>query len=120
MTAEFLKQPGDPAWANDPEMLDYLGVIRKYAPDLDPDDKACVFGYYHAAAVVKILGQCGDNLTRESVLNQLTHLNAMAVPMFLPGITMNTTPDDYVAIKQMQLQRFDGTGWAKIGGIVEG
>jgi branched-chain amino acid transport system substrate-binding protein len=54
------------------------------------------------------------------VLNQITHLSEMTVPMFLPGITMNTTPDDYAAIKQMQLQRFDGTGWVKIGGLVEG
>jgi branched-chain amino acid transport system substrate-binding protein len=120
VTAEFLKQPGDPAWANDPEMLDYLAVMRKYAPGLDPNDKACVFGYYHAAAVVKILRRCGDNVTRENVLNQITHLSEMTVPMFLPGITMNTTPDDYAAIKQMQLQRFDGTGWLKIGGLVEG
>jgi hypothetical protein len=28
--------------------------------------------------------------------------------------------DDYAAIKQMQLQRFNGTGWVKIGGIVNG
>jgi hypothetical protein len=39
--------------------------------------------------------------------------------MLLPGITMSTAPD-YAALKQLQLQRFDGTGWVKIGGIVEG
>jgi hypothetical protein len=38
----------------------------------------------------------------------------------MPGITLVTTPDDYAAIKQIQLQRFDGTDWVKIGGIVEG
>ena len=92
----------------------------KIRTGLDPNDER-VFGYYHAAAVVKILLPGGDNLTtRENVLNQITHLSEMTVPMFLPGITMNTTPDDYAAIKQMQLQRFDGTGWVKIGGIVEG
>ena len=120
VTAEFLKQPGDPVWANDPEMLEYLDVMRQYAPDLDPGDKVCVYGYYQAAAVVKTFGRCGDNLTRESVLNQITHLDAMTVPMFLPGITMNTKADDYVAIKQMQLQRFDGTGWVRIGEVVTG
>jgi hypothetical protein len=44
----------------------------------------------------------------------------MPVPMFLPGITMTTTPEDYVAVKQMQLQQFDGKGWVKIGGVVQG
>jgi branched-chain amino acid transport system substrate-binding protein len=38
----------------------------------------------------------------------------------MPGITLVTTPDDYAAIKQMQLQRFDGRGWVKIGAIVAG
>jgi branched-chain amino acid transport system substrate-binding protein len=120
VSAEFVKQPGDPAWANDPEMLAYLDVIKKYAPELDPSDKLVVFGYYQAAATAKIFEMCGDTLTRESIMNKVSHLNRLEVPMFLPGITMNTTPDDYVAIKQMQLQRFNGTGWDKIGGIVEG
>ncbi len=118
VTAEFVKQPGDPAWADDPEMLAFLGFMKKYAPDLDPNDKYSVFGYYHAAAVIKVLGLCGDNLTRENVLYQMTHLDAMTVPMLLPGITMTTTPDNYAAIRQMQLQSFDGTGWVKIGGII--
>jgi branched-chain amino acid transport system substrate-binding protein len=120
VTAEFVKQPGDPAWANDPEMIAFLQFMKTYAPDIDPNDKYSVFGYYHAAAVVKVLALCGDNLTRANVLEQMTHLRAMTVPMLLPGIAMTTTPDDYAAIKQMQLQRFDGTGWVRIGGIIEG
>jgi branched-chain amino acid transport system substrate-binding protein len=120
VTAEFVKVPGDPAWANDPEMLAYLGFIKKYAPDLDPNDKLTVFGYYNAAMVVALLRQCGDNLTRENVQVQATHLKNVAVPMLLDGITLNTSPDDYSPIKEMRLQRFDGTGWVTIGNIVGG
>jgi branched-chain amino acid transport system substrate-binding protein len=79
-----------------------------------------VFGYYNAAMVVALLKQCGNNLTRENILEQATHLKNVSIPMLLPGITLNTTPEDYSAIKQMQLQRFDGTGWVLIGGIVGG
>jgi branched-chain amino acid transport system substrate-binding protein len=120
VTAEFVKVTGDPAWANDPEMLAFHSFIKSYAPDLDPNDKLTVFGYYNAAMVVALLRQCGDNLTRANVLEQATHLKNVSIPMLLPGITLNTTPDDYSAIKQMQLQRFDGTGWVVIGGIVGG
>ena len=43
ITAEFVRQPGDPAWANDPEMLAYLAFMKKYAPELDPTEKlTCV------------------------------------------------------------------------------
>jgi branched-chain amino acid transport system substrate-binding protein len=120
VTAEFVKVTGDPAWANDPEMLAFLNFIKSYAPDLDPNDKLTVFGYYNAAMVVALLKRCGDNLTRENVLDQATHLQNVSIPMLLPGITLNTTPDDYSAIKQMQLQRFDGAGWVLIGSIVGG
>jgi branched-chain amino acid transport system substrate-binding protein len=120
ITAEFVKQPGDPAWANDPEMIAFLAFMKKYAPELDPNDKYSVFGYYGGAMVVSLLKQCGDNLTRDNVLEQATHMKDVTVPMLLPGIKLNTAPDDYSPIKQMQLQRFDGTGWVKIGGIVGG
>jgi branched-chain amino acid transport system substrate-binding protein len=120
ITAEFVRQPGDPQWANDPEMQAYLAFMKQYAPDLDPNDKLSVFGYYNAATVVGLLKQCGDNLTRENLLEQATHMHDVKVPMLLPGILLNTTPDDYAAIKQMQLQQFNGTGWVRIGGVVEG
>jgi branched-chain amino acid transport system substrate-binding protein len=120
ITAEFVKQPGDPAWTDDPEMIAYLAFLKKYAPDIDPADKYGVFGYYGGAMVVTLLKQCGDNLTRENLLEQATHMKGVTVPMLLPGITLNTAPDDHSPIKQMQLQRFDGTGWVKIGGIVGG
>lgn len=32
VTAEFVKQPGDPEWANDPEMIAYLAFMKKYTP----------------------------------------------------------------------------------------
>ncbi len=120
VTGEFMKQAGDPAWAKDPEMLAFLAFMKKYAPDIDPNDKVSVFGYYHAAMVVALLKQCGDNLTRENVLEQATHLKNLRVPMLLEGILINTAPDDYSPIKQMQLQRFDGTSWISFGGIVGG
>jgi ABC-type branched-subunit amino acid transport system substrate-binding protein len=120
VTAEFIKVTGDPAWANDPDMLAFLDFIKSYAPDLDPTDKFAIFGYYNAAMVVALLTRCGDNLTRENTLQQATHLQNVAIPMLLPGITLNTTPEDYSPIKQMQLQRFDGTRWVPIGGIVGG
>ena len=120
VTADYVKQPGDPAWANDHEMAAYLDFMKTYAGDYNPNDKFSVNGYYQAAATVQVLGRCGDNLTRENLLEQMTRLHEMTVPLLLPGITMSTSPDDYAAISQMQLQRFDGTTWVKIGGLMVG
>ena len=120
ITGEFMKQTGDPTWLNDPEMLEFLAFMKKYAPDIDPNDKFSVFGYYHAAMVVALLKQCGDDLTRQNLLQQATHLKNVRVPMLLDGILINTTPDDYSPIKQMQLQRFDGTSWVSFGRVTGG
>jgi branched-chain amino acid transport system substrate-binding protein len=120
VTADFVKQPGDQAWDTDPEMVAFLDFIRQYAPGVDPTDKFSVAGYYNAAMVVALLKSCGDNLTRQNILNQATHMQQVQIPMLLPGIRLTTSPDDYSPIKQMQLLQFDGRGWVKLGGIVGG
>jgi branched-chain amino acid transport system substrate-binding protein len=38
--------------------------------------------------------------------------------MLLPGITLNTTPTDYHAIKAMYLARFDGSKWVPLGNLI--
>jgi branched-chain amino acid transport system substrate-binding protein len=57
---------GDPAWNNDQEMLAFLRFIKSYAPDLDPNDKLTIFGYYNAAMVMALIKRCGDKLTCKS------------------------------------------------------
>ena len=38
----------------------------------------------------------------------------------LPGIEVNTAPDDYFPIEQMQLMRFDGEAWRLFGDVITG
>ena len=40
--------------------------------------------------------------------------------MPLPGITLSTSADDFAPIKQMQLQKFDGTTWKLFGEVISG
>jgi hypothetical protein len=60
-----------------------------------------------AQLLVHVLKQCGDDLTRENVLRQATNIRQLQLGIMLPGITINTSPDDYRPIKQMRLSRFD-------------
>jgi branched-chain amino acid transport system substrate-binding protein len=39
-------------------------------------------------------------------MNQAANLHALALPMLLPGITVNTSPTDFAPIKQLQMMRF--------------
>jgi branched-chain amino acid transport system substrate-binding protein len=118
VTAEFLKEPGDPAWQDDPEARAYLDFMKKYNPGVDPNDWSNVIAYYMASAVVQALKSCGPELTRERLLERVSNMEGVSVPMLIPGITLNTTPTDYNAIKQMRLKRFDGARWVPLGGVI--
>ena len=62
-----------------------------------------------------VLRRCGNELTRENVMRVATHMDHVAFPMLLPGITASTSPTDYYPIKQFQMQRFDGKEWVAFG-----
>jgi branched-chain amino acid transport system substrate-binding protein len=66
-----------------------------------------------------VLKKCGDDLTRENVMKQAANLHKLALPMLLPGITVNTSATDWYPIKQEQLAKFDGTTWIRFGNVVE-
>jgi ABC-type branched-subunit amino acid transport system substrate-binding protein len=112
--ASFLKDPTDPQWRDDPAMKAWLAWMQKYYPEGDVTDWFNVYGYTVAQALVHVLKQCGDNLTRESIMAQATSLKDLELPMLLPGIKINTSATDFRTIRQVRLQRFDGKQWVKL------
>ena len=42
----------------------------------------------------------------------------LALPMLLPGISLNTGAMDYFPVKQAQMMRFDGKNWVRFGGMM--
>jgi hypothetical protein len=40
--------------------------------------------------------------------------------MMLPGIKVNTGPDDFFPIEQMQLMKFEGESWHLFGDVITG
>ncbi len=72
-----------------------------------------------AESLVIVLKACGDDLSRENIMKQATNLRNVPLPLLLPGITLNTGPEDYFPIKQMRLQRFDGAKWVLFGDAIQ-
>jgi branched-chain amino acid transport system substrate-binding protein len=118
ITVRYLKDVTDPTWQNDPTYKDWLAWMDKYYPRGDKDDSLNVTGYSVAQTMVQVLMQCGDDLSRENVMKQAANLHHLALPMMLPGITIDTSPTDWYPIKQEQLARFDGTTWVRFGEVV--
>jgi branched-chain amino acid transport system substrate-binding protein len=115
VTTQFLKQPGDAAWANDQEVKEYKDFLKKYAPSVNPDDYSVLVAYMNVHAVELVLKKCGDELTRENLIRQATSLHGERLPMMLPGISIRTKPDDYGAFKTLRIAVFDGESWSLTG-----
>ncbi len=115
----YAKDPADPTWKDDAGLKKYLDFMAKYYPDGDKDSFFNVYGYSTTQLLVHVLKECGDDLTRENVLKQATHLKNVQLDLSLPGIVNNTTPEDYRVNKQLQMQRFNGERWELFGPILE-
>ena len=119
MSTQYLKDPKDPEWKNDPAMVEWRAFMTKWYPEGDQDDASTVFGYGVAKGLEQVLRQCGDNLTRENVMKQAASLN-FEIGIYLPGTKIKTSADDYAPIEQLQMMRFKGESWDRFGPIMSG
>jgi branched-chain amino acid transport system substrate-binding protein len=119
LSAGFYKDPTDPTWKDDAAIKEWSAFMDKYYPD---GDKMGVggYGYMVAQTLVQVLKQCGDNLTRENVMKQAASLKDLELGLLLPGIKINTGPNDFAPIKQMQMMRFNGVSWKYFGPVMTG
>jgi hypothetical protein len=120
ISTAYLKDPTDPAWKDDPATKAWLAYMDKYLPDADKGNNNSVYGYVVAQTMVRVLKQFGDELTRENVMKQAANLKNFSTDMMLPGITIDTGPDDFFPIEQMQLMQFDGEAWRMFGDVMVG
>jgi branched-chain amino acid transport system substrate-binding protein len=106
-----MKDPTDPRWKDDPGVRDFLTFMAKYMPQTDISDVWCVQGYTYSQNLVKVIKQCGDDLTRENLMHQATNLKDVELPLLLPGLKVNTSPTNFYPIDHAILVQFDGKGW---------
>src|ERR1700760_4154828 len=96
------KDPLDPQWDNDEGMKRYKDFMAKWAPAEDANSGIATYGYSTAALLLQIIKQCGDDLTRENLMRQVTNIKNYTADLALPGMSTSTTPDDWRINKQFQ------------------
>jgi ABC-type branched-subunit amino acid transport system substrate-binding protein len=111
LTTQFTKQAGDPAWAQDPEVIEYIAFMKKWAPNDSPNDFIGLMGYLTAQAIARALEQCGDDLTRENLLYQATNLKKQRVATLLPGVELNNSKENYAPYSSLRMARFENASW---------
>jgi ABC-type branched-subunit amino acid transport system substrate-binding protein len=111
----FTAEPKD-----DPAMSAYIDFMKRRLPNADINNVAALYGYTVAEALVVVLKQCKDNLTRENIMAQASNLKNVPLSLLLPGITLNTTPQDFRPIKDGYMLQFDGNDWIVASELLRG
>ena len=120
ISVAYYKDPTDPKWKDDKAFLEYQAWMKKYNPDANIGDSFNVYGYLTAQTLEQVLKQCGNDLSRENIMHEAANIKNLQLGMLLPGITINTSPTDFAPIKQLQLERFNGTIWEIFGDVLTG
>jgi branched-chain amino acid transport system substrate-binding protein len=81
-------------------------------------DSNAASGFGAAATIVEVLKQCGDDLSRDSIMRHAADLRNFHAPLLLPGITINTSSTNFSPIRQLQLSTFNGESWEPFGDLV--
>jgi len=120
ITALYGKDPTDARWKDDAGFKEYTAFIAKYMSPADLIDANAVYGFGVAATMVQALKQCGNDLSRENVMRQAANIKDLELPMGLPGMKINTSPDNFAPIRQEQLASFNGESWSPFGELLQG
>jgi branched-chain amino acid transport system substrate-binding protein len=120
ITGVFAKDPTDARWKDDPGFKEYAAFISKYMSPAEFNDFGAVTAFGGAAMLIQVLKQCGDDLSRQNIMHQAANLKDIDLPMLLPGIKVNTSPDNYYPIRQMQLASFNGESWEQFENVLSG
>ncbi|NOJ41765.1 ABC transporter substrate-binding protein [Bradyrhizobium australiense] len=120
ISSQYLKDPTDAQWKDDPGMKAWNEFLDKYYPEANRADASVMFGYTVAQGLVHVLKACGDNLTRENVMKQAASIKDLELGGLLPGIKVNTSPTDFAPISSVQLIKFKGETWERFGEILSG
>ena len=118
LSAGYLKDASDPQWKDDAGMKKFMTFIDKYMPGANISDANLVYGYAAAQTMVQVLKQSGDNLTRENVMKQAASLKDFTPDTLIPGIRVNTGPNDFAPIEQLKMMRFKSGQWELFGDII--
>jgi branched-chain amino acid transport system substrate-binding protein len=120
ITAIYGKDPTDARWKDDAGFKEFAAFIGKYMTPVDLTDANAVYGFGASATLVQVLKQCDADLSRENIMKQAANIKDLELPMLLPGAKINTAPDNFSPIRQMQLATFNGESWSAFGDLLQG
>ena len=118
LTAQYLKDVTDPRWDDFPDVKEWRAFMAKWNPTANVLEGSNVSSYAAVHGFAQVIRQCGEDLTRENLMRQAANLKNFEVPLMLPGVKVNTAPDDFYPLQSLQLARFEGDHWVLFGDMM--
>ncbi|SVA85954.1 uncharacterized protein METZ01_LOCUS138808 [marine metagenome] len=118
ITAQFMKDPTDPQWADSAGFKEWSAWMEKNMPNADRGDILYAYAYNVSKLLHMMLDECED-LSRPGIMACAANLKDVELPMLIPGIKINTSPTDFYPIEAEQLSEFDGEKWVLFGDIID-
>jgi ABC-type branched-subunit amino acid transport system substrate-binding protein len=106
--------------STDAGILAYADFMKAHVPNVDPANFAAGYGYMVAQALVVVLEQCKNDLSRANIMAQAANLKNVSLSLLLPGITLNTSPTDYRPIKDGYMVEFRDNQLVVISDLLRG
>src|SRR4029077_9601068 len=106
--------------SNDPGLVAYADFMKAHLPNVDPANFAAGYGYMVAQALVVVLQQCKNDLSRDNIMAQAANLKDVALPLLMPGVKLNPSPTDYRPIKDVYMVEFRNDQFNVISELLRG
>jgi branched-chain amino acid transport system substrate-binding protein len=116
-----IKDPQNPAYADDEDMQEYLDTLEQYgAEDVDPENGIVAYGYTQAAILVDVLGGL-DELTRSNLMNAMYEIEDLQTGLLIEGAPVNTSPEDRYLVENVQLIQYDAENayFTNVGDVLD-
>ena len=119
ITGHWVKDPNDPAMTDDAGVKEWREFMTRYYPGGDQTNNINVIAYVLAQTLEQVLKKCGDNLTHENIMRTATTLGVFTPPLLIPGVRIEPSPKDYLVVRDLRLDQFDGQKYTPIGPAME-
>ncbi|WP_241245922.1 ABC transporter substrate-binding protein [Microbacterium sp. 4R-513] len=111
-TVAFAQSAAAPTFADSEDGKTFLEGLKQYAdyPDT-PAFPHCVWSYQVGATLDQVFQKMTEP-TREDFMKELRSIKDYVAPLMLEGSSVNTTEDGQPAVSTVQVQKYNGKGYA--------
>jgi branched-chain amino acid transport system substrate-binding protein len=110
-SVSFSKAPQSPAFAQDPDVVEYLAALKEYGDYPDPPAFPHCQWSWMVGATLEQAFQNMEEPTRDSFMEALRSIEGFEAPLMLPDTSVTTTEDGQPAVSTVVVQKFNGRGY---------